>query len=78
MINKEDVSKNEERFDPNKAFKRILELNDKATELYHSNKEDVLKEMKDIDKEITRLAKLRKDYYEEQLAELMNTQKDNN
>ena len=78
MVNKEEVVKNEEPFDPDKAFKRMLELNDKATELYHSNKVDVLKELKEIVSEITRLAKLRRDYYEEQLAELKKKQKDNN
>ena len=70
MVNKEDVSKNEEPFDPDKAFKKMLELNDKATELSHSVKEHAIKELKEIVTEITRLAKLRKDYYEKQLAEL--------
>ena len=75
MVNKEEVVKNEEPFDPDKAFKRMLELNDKATELSHSDKEDVFKELKGIVTEITRLAKLRKDYYEERIAELKKTKR---
>ncbi len=78
MVNKEDVSKNEGPFDPDKAFKKMIELNDKATELSHSDKEDAIKELKEIVTEITGLAKLRKDYYEKQLAELKKKQKDNN
>ena len=77
MINKVDVSKKEEPFDPDKAFKKMLELNDKATELSHSNREDAFKELKEIVREVTRLAKLRKDYYEEQLAELKKKKKNN-
>jgi cytochrome c556 len=77
MENIEGMLKNEEPFDPDKAFKKMLELNDKATELSHSDQVDAFKELKEIVKEITRLAKLRKDFYEEQLAELKK-KKDNN
>jgi DNA-binding transcriptional regulator GbsR (MarR family) len=78
MVNKEGVSKNEEPFDPDKAFNQMLELNDKATELSHSDKEDAFKELKEIVKEITRLAKLRKDYYENLITGLELKQIDNN
>jgi hypothetical protein len=78
MGNIENMSKNEEPFDPENAFNQMLELNNKASELVRSNKEDALTELKEIVTEITRLAKLRKDYYEAQLAELKNKPKDNN
>ena len=65
-----------ELFDPDDAYNQMLELNNKASELVHSNKEYALKELKEIVKEITKLAKLRKDYYEGQIAELKNNQKD--
>ena len=54
----------------------MLELYNKVSEIAHSNSEDVLKEIKEIVKGITRLAKLRKDYYEAQITELKNNQKD--
>ena len=38
--NIENILKNDEPFDPEKAFKQMLELNDKATELSHSDKEE--------------------------------------
>ena len=78
MGNIENVSINEEPFDPDDAFNKMLELNNKASELALSNKENVLKELKEIVKEITRLAKLRKDYYENLITELMLKQIDNN
>lgn len=68
--------KNNELFDPDDAFNQMLELNNKASTLFHSNKKIALKELKEIVKEITNLAKLRKDYYEAQIAELKNNQKD--
>jgi len=76
MENIEAKSINNELFDPDDAYNQMLELNDKASELAHSNNEFALKELKEIVKEITRLAKLRKDYYEEQIAELKNNKKD--
>jgi ribosomal protein S21 len=78
MADLEDVLKKEESFDPDKAFNRMLELNNKASELAHSNKEDALKELKEIVKEITRLAKMRKDFYENLITELKLKQEDNN
>ena len=76
MENIEVESIIDEPFDPDKAFKKMLELNNKASELVHSNKEYALNELKDIVKEITKLARLRKNYYEEQIAELKKKQKD--
>jgi hypothetical protein len=65
-----------ELFDPDDAFNKMLELNNKASELVHSNNDYALKELKEIVNEIIKLAKLRKDYYEEHIAKLKNNQSD--
>jgi hypothetical protein len=77
MENKEVKSINDGPFDPDDAYNQMLVLNNKASELVHSDKEYALQELKEIVREITKLAKLRKNYYEEQMAKLKDKQKDN-
>ena len=78
MVNKEDVSKNEEPFNPDTALNRLLEISNKITELVNSDKKDTIFEIRVLHEEMRRMVKLRKDYYEEQLAELKKKPKDNN
>jgi hypothetical protein len=64
MENLEIKLQNDELFDPDKAFNQMLELNNKASELVHSKRAYDHKKLKKIVKEIMKLAKLRKDYFE--------------
>ncbi|MCJ7447313.1 MAG: hypothetical protein MUO72_06470 [Bacteroidales bacterium] len=76
MKNKKVNQNNEEPFNPDEAFNQMLELYTKGINLDYSNKKEALQQSKKIRKEMTRLEKLRKEYFKEKIAELKKKQKD--
>jgi hypothetical protein len=76
MKNKKVNQNNEEPFNPEEAFNQILELYTKGINLDYSNKKEALRQSKEIRKEMTRLEKLRKEYYKGAIMELKKKQKD--
>ncbi|MCX6328189.1 MAG: hypothetical protein NTZ85_01560 [Bacteroidia bacterium] len=65
---------NEEPFNPDEAFNQMLELYTKGINLDYSNKKEALKQSKEIRKEMSRLEKLRREYFKEKIAELKKKQ----
>ena len=76
MKNKKMNQNNEEPFNPDESFNQILELYTKGINLDYSNKQEALRQSKEIRKEMTRLEKLRKEYYKGEIVELKKKQKD--
>jgi hypothetical protein len=69
------LSKSEKPFNPDTVIDQLLELSYKVTELLNSNDQYALHEIREINKEVTRLVKLKQAYNAEQMTISKNKQK---
>jgi hypothetical protein len=63
MENKNETSKIEEPFNPDTVLNRLSEISNKISELVNSDKKGAIIEIRELNKEVIRLLKLRDDYY---------------
>ena len=66
----------QEPFNPQEVYNQMLELYNKGINLDYSNKQEAIKESKEIRHEMKRLENLRRDYYKDKREGLKRRQRE--